>query len=255
MLRDVIDRATATGQATAAVARSGLLGPARPSKLARGAVAVQRRGPIAGATIAAALRWGDNPAFTDELGTLTYREIDSRSNALARAWSAAGIRAGDGIAILARNHRGFLDATYAAAKLGLRAVYMNTEFAGPQIHDVCKREGVSVLVFDEEYDDRAPDFAPHHYRAWTDSGEAGGAAATLEELIASERHGAGARAEGEADDRDAHQRHDRDAEGGAALRGRARSWPSGRCSTASRSAPGSAPGSRRRSFTRSASRP
>ena len=184
MLRSLLDRTDVTARAIGAVARSGLLGPANPSALARGAVAVQRRGPIAGAAIAAALRWGDRPAFTDELGTLSYREIDERSNALASTWSAAGIRAGDGIAILCRNHRGFLDATYAATKLGLRAVYMNTEFAGPQIDDVCKREGVSVLVFDEEYDDRAPVSAAHHFRAWTDSGEPGGAEATLEELIA-----------------------------------------------------------------------
>ncbi|HEX2129847.1 MAG TPA: AMP-binding protein [Solirubrobacterales bacterium] len=184
MLRDVLERATTTAQATAAIARSGLLAPARPSALARGAIAVQRRGPFAGAVVAAGTRWGDRPALTDELGTLTAAELDRRSNALAHSWTAAGIRAGDGVAILCRNHRGFLDATYAAAKLGLRSVYMNTEFAGPQIRDVCERERVSVLVFDEEYDDRAPDFADHHFRAWTDSGEAGGAEATLEELIA-----------------------------------------------------------------------
>ena len=109
----------------------------------------------------------------DELGTLTYVEIDERSNALANAWMADGIKPGDTVAILCRNHRGFADATYAAAKAGLRAVYMNTEFAGPQIDDVCKREGVAALVFDEEYDDRAPDWAERHYRAWTDSGDAG----------------------------------------------------------------------------------
>jgi fatty-acyl-CoA synthase len=184
VLRSLIDRASNTAQATAAVARTGLLGPARPSVLARGAIAVQRRGPIAGAPIAAALRWGDRAALADELGTLTFSEIDARSNALANAWAAAGIRPGGGVAILCRNHRGFLDATYAAAKLGLRAVYLNTEFAGPQIADVCEREAISVLVFDEEYDDRAPGSARHHFRAWTDDGSAGSAEATLEELIA-----------------------------------------------------------------------
>jgi len=183
VLRNLLDQAAVTAQATAAVARSGLLGPTNPAALAKGAVAVQRRGPIAGAAVAAGLRWGERPALIDELGTLSATDVDRRSNAIANAWRADGIRPGDGIAILCRNHRGFLDATYAAAKLGLRAVYMNTEFAGPQIRDVCERERVSVLVFDEEYDDRAPDFADHHYRAWTDSGEPGGAEATLEDLI------------------------------------------------------------------------
>ncbi len=144
-----------------------------------------RRGPFGAACTVAAIRWGDRTALVDELGSLTYVEIDQRSNALANAWRADGLEPGDTIAILCRNHRGFVDATYAAAKLGLRAVYMNTEFAGPQIDDVCKREGVAALVFDEEYDDRAPSWAGRHYRGWTDSSDLGGAAATLDELIAS----------------------------------------------------------------------
>ena len=187
MLRGLIDSAATTARATAAVARSGLLGPARPDKLARVGLAVERRGPLAAACTGAAIRWGDGPGLTDELGTLSFRELDERSNALARAWIEDGIRPGDGVAILCRNHRGFVDATYAAAKAGLRSVFMNTEFAGPQIHDVCKRERVTTLVFDEEYDDRAPQFAERHFRAWTDDGSAGGADATLEELIAANR--------------------------------------------------------------------
>jgi len=184
MIRRLVDNSAVTARATAAVARSGILAPQRPDKLARIAVEIGRRGPFGAAATMAAIRWGDRPALSDELGTLTYNEIDARSNALANAWLADGMKPGDTVAILCRNHRGFADATYAAAKAGLRSVFMNTEFAGPQIEDVCKREEVSALVFDEEYDDRAPNWAARHFRAWTDSGDAGSAHATLEELIA-----------------------------------------------------------------------
>ncbi len=184
LLKGVADGATQNAQALAAVARSGLLNPERPDKLARMGAEVARRGPFGGACSAAAIRWGDRPALTDELGTLTYRELDRRSNAVARAWAGDGMQPGDGIAILCRNHRGFLDASFAAAKLGLRIVFMNTEFAAPQIEDVCKREGVGTLVFDAEYDDRAPGWADRHFRAWTDGEGLGGAQASLEELIA-----------------------------------------------------------------------
>ena len=184
MLSALWDRASTTARATTAVARTGLMGPARPDVLARVGLEAVRRGPVGGACTGAAMRWGDAPGLCDELGTLSFREIDQRSNALANAWAADGVRPGDGIAILCRNHRGFLDATYAAAKLGLRSVFMNTEFAGPQINDVCEREGVRTLVFDEEYDDRAPAWADRHYRAWTDDGSPGGANTTLEALIA-----------------------------------------------------------------------
>ena len=183
MLRQLADRAQATAHAAGAVARSGLLGPARPDKLARSGIEVARRGPLAGACTGAAIRWGDRPAFTDELGTLTARQVDERSNAVARALMADGAKPGDGVAILCRNHRGFLDATFAAAKVGMRCVFMNTEFAGPQIDDVCKRERVTTLIFDAEYDDRAPEWADRHLRAWTDDGAAGSADATLDELI------------------------------------------------------------------------
>ena len=40
---------------------------------------------------------------------------------------------GDGVAIMCRNHRYFIEATMACAKLGAVALYLNTAFAGPQL--------------------------------------------------------------------------------------------------------------------------
>ena len=40
------------------------------------------------------------------------------------------------MAIMCRNHRGFIEATVACSKLGASALYLNTAFAGPQIADV-----------------------------------------------------------------------------------------------------------------------
>ena len=55
------------------------------------------------------------------------------------------------MAILARNHRGFLEAVFAGAKCGARIVLLNTSFAGPQIREVAQREGTDLLVYDDEY--------------------------------------------------------------------------------------------------------
>ncbi len=66
----------------------------------------------------------------DDLGTLTFGEIDRRTNALAHGLSDHGIKEGDGVAIMCRNHRGFVEATVAVAKLGAHALYLNTAFAG-----------------------------------------------------------------------------------------------------------------------------
>ena len=77
---------------------------------------------------------------------------------------------GDGVAIMCRNHRGFIDATVACSKLGANALYLNTAFAGPQITDVVKREGPRALIFDEEFTDLVGDAATRRKRfiAWTD---------------------------------------------------------------------------------------
>jgi fatty-acyl-CoA synthase len=134
------------------MAGAGVIRPTRPDKLVRLGITLQRWGPtLAAGAISNAVRFPNDAAVIDELGTLTWRDVDERSNALANAFSDRGIVEGDGVAILCRNHRGFIDATLACMKLGTTALYLNTSFAGPQITDVVRREDPVALVFDEEF--------------------------------------------------------------------------------------------------------
>jgi fatty-acyl-CoA synthase len=141
--------------------------PARTIAIFR---ALDRLGQLGGAIAIAAIKHSDRDGLIDERGTLSFAQLDSRSNALACALRARGIREGDGVGILCRNHRGFLDITFAAAKLGARTLYLNTDFAGPQLRDVCRREGVSLLVHDQEYEQLVEAVDARHGRllAWTD---------------------------------------------------------------------------------------
>ncbi len=107
----------------------------------------------AGAFTAAAIRSPSSIGVIDERGQLTYREIHQRSNAVAHHWAAQGIGADDVVALMARNHRGFVEATVALAKLGAHVLLLNTMFAGPQIQAVCERENVKLIVHDEEFND------------------------------------------------------------------------------------------------------
>ena len=66
--------------------------------------------PALGIT-AAAIHHPHETALIDERGSLTFEELDRRSNALAHAWRRMGIGLGDGVGIMCRNHRGFVDAT------------------------------------------------------------------------------------------------------------------------------------------------
>src|SRR5947209_10588429 len=132
--------------------RAGMIGFDPPTRTAAIFGALGALGQLGGAIAVAAIKHGERAGLTDELGTVSFSELDSRSNALACALRARGLREGDGVGILCRNHRGFLDSTFAAAKLGARTLYLNTDFAGPQLRDVCQREGVSLLVHDQEDD-------------------------------------------------------------------------------------------------------
>ncbi|MBV9604179.1 MAG: acyl-CoA synthetase [Solirubrobacterales bacterium] len=151
--------------------RSGLVGPEPPHRVAQLLIGFQRYGLLGGAVVAGALRHGDRPVMIDERGELSYKELDERSNALANAWREQGLRSGEGVAILARNHRGFLEAVFGGAKCGARIVLLNTSFAGPQIREVAEREGTDLLVYDDEYSDtlKGIDDPPRgRFRAWAE---------------------------------------------------------------------------------------
>ncbi|MEA2158163.1 MAG: fatty-acyl-CoA synthase, partial [Solirubrobacteraceae bacterium] len=164
--------------------RSGLVGPELPHRVAQLLLAFERFGMLGGAVAAGAIRHGDRTAVIDERGALTYRELDQRSSALANAWREHGLEPGEGVAILVRNHRGFLDAVFAAAKCGARIVLLNTSFAAPQIREVADREGTDLLVYDDEYGEMLEGVDPPRgrWRAWTDDEDGG--EDTLEGLIA-----------------------------------------------------------------------
>ena len=150
--------------------RSGMVGPELPHRVAQMLLAFERHGLLAGAVTIGAIRNGDRVAVRDERGDLTYKELDERTNALANAWREHGLEAGDGVAILARNQRGFLEAVFAAAKCGAKIILLNTSFAGPQIREVADREGTDLLVYDDEYSSTLEGVQPQHgrWRAWVD---------------------------------------------------------------------------------------
>src|SRR5918994_1417441 len=114
----------------------GIVRPIRPDKLARVAERYIRWGasPALGST-ANAITHPNDAAIVDQAGTLTWEETHRRSNALARALRDEGVGLGDGVAIMCRNHRYFIEATMACSKLGAVALYLNTAFAGPQLAD------------------------------------------------------------------------------------------------------------------------
>jgi acyl-CoA synthetase (AMP-forming)/AMP-acid ligase II/uncharacterized membrane protein len=164
---------------------AGVIRPIRPDRLARVGLAMARWGrtPAAG-YIVNALQYPDEVAIVDELGTLTFSEVHERTNALAHAFSDRGIKEGDSVGLMCRNHRGFIEATVALAKLGADSLYLNTAFAGPQLTEVVKREKPIALVFDQEFTELLEDAGNQRKRflAWHE-GDGDTDDPTLDELM------------------------------------------------------------------------
>src|SRR5437763_2251865 len=164
---------------------TGMIRPVRPDKALRSLAALHRWGATPAAAYAgSAIRYPDQPALVDDRGTLTFGEVQRRTNALARALGEQGISEQDGVAIMCRNHRGFIEATVACSKLGASALYLNTAFAGPQIADVLTREDPVAVIYDGEFAQLGKQAGRRRKRliAWSELG-ASPAEPLLEELI------------------------------------------------------------------------
>ena len=166
--------------------RARVIAPMRPDRYLKMAAAMRREGM--GMTVGfagAAQRCPDRPGLIDELGTLTWRQLDERSNALAAALQKSPAGQPKVVGIMCRNHRGFVEAVVAANRIGSDVLLLNTSFAGPALADVVNREGVDTVIYDEEFTatvDRALADRPDATRivAWTD----GQHDLTVEKLIA-----------------------------------------------------------------------
>jgi len=168
---NVLDSASRKLLTAKTLVEAGVFRPTRPDRLLRTGLALQRWGPTAAAGYAAsAIRYPDDAAIVDDLGSLTFAEVHRRTNGLAHALADRGLGEGDNVAVLCRNHRGIIDITVACSKLGAHALYLNTMFSGPQITEVCAREKPKAIVFDEEFKDLVHEAGKRRKRfiAWTE---------------------------------------------------------------------------------------
>jgi acyl-CoA synthetase (AMP-forming)/AMP-acid ligase II len=190
-----MDRLTETRDLLATLIRARLMAPMRPDRYLRIVAAMRREGmSVTSGFASAAQRCPDRPGLIDELGALTWRQLDERCDALAAALQSSPASgrcpqpggAVQTIGIMCRNHRGFIEALVAANRIGADVLLLNTSFAGPALVEVVEREGVDTVIYDEEFTatvDRALAGKQDARRivAWTD--DPGDRGLTVEKMI------------------------------------------------------------------------
>ncbi|MBX7455981.1 acyl-CoA ligase FadD12 [Mycolicibacterium sp. 3033] len=178
--------------------RARLIAPMRPDRYLRMGMAMRRAGLTATVGFAAAAqRCPDRAGLIDERGTLTWKQLDDRCDALGVALQQKNSRSDlpATVAVMCRNHRGFIEALVGANRIGSDVLLLNTSFAGPAMAEVIERESAgrpTIVIYDEEFTDtveRALRDIPNATRilGWTDRTDSAGgsdrAAVTVDSLI------------------------------------------------------------------------
>jgi long-chain acyl-CoA synthetase len=89
----------------------------------------------------AAVTWGDR--------TLTYSELDRRTDALARGLAALGVRRGDRVAVLMPNRPELLEAMFACFRAGYCLVPLNARFTSDEVSYHVDDAGAAAVLTDE----------------------------------------------------------------------------------------------------------
>jgi acyl-CoA synthetase (AMP-forming)/AMP-acid ligase II len=161
MVRDVRLPLQTRAEMLAVLARRGMVRPVRPDRLARAGLALHRWGPTpAGSFTVNAITRADQTALIDDHESVTYKDVDARTNAIARGLKTAGLGPGERLGILCRNEAGFVETMVAASKLGAHSLLLNTSLSAPELGAVLRREQPKVLVHDAEFTDVVTEAGP-----------------------------------------------------------------------------------------------
>jgi acyl-CoA synthetase (AMP-forming)/AMP-acid ligase II/NAD(P)-dependent dehydrogenase (short-subunit alcohol dehydrogenase family) len=150
---------------------AGVLSSLPPSRLPAVARALRMDPGPAMLVALGAARYPDRTAIADERGEISFAELDHRGKAIASSLRRElGVEAGSGVAVMCRNHRGYVEAMAAASRLGADLLLIGTDFPAPQLAGVLEREQPAVVVHDREFEPlfESSGFPGQRVTAWSD---------------------------------------------------------------------------------------
>lgn len=114
------------------------------------------KGTATGWTVAGVVRHHgqhrpDRRAITSEGHVLSWGELDHRSNQVAQALAAEGVRRGDRVAFLDKNGPEFFEVLFGAAKLNAVTAPVSWRLAPAEMRDIINDAEASVLVLGHDF--------------------------------------------------------------------------------------------------------
>jgi acyl-CoA synthetase (AMP-forming)/AMP-acid ligase II len=90
----------------------------------------------------------DKPAYVmaGSGETVTYRQLDERSNRLAHLFRAAGLQRGDSIALMLENHPRFFEICWAAQRSGLYYTAISSRLTATEADYIVNDCGAKVFI-------------------------------------------------------------------------------------------------------------
>ena len=98
-------------------------------------------------------KYPERVAVISDEGRWTFKAFNQRTNRLANALLTAGLKKGDRIAILLHNSSYFVEAYFAAVKIGLITTPVNFRFAGPEIVYLINDSQPDALIYGSEFEE------------------------------------------------------------------------------------------------------
>src|SRR3989338_8742258 len=95
-------------------------------------------------------RFPDRPCLVWDDAAITYAELDRRAARTAAGLARLGVGRGDVVGLLLYNCPEFLEAMFAAARLGAIVMPMNWRLAGEEVAYVAGHAGARLIVSEPE---------------------------------------------------------------------------------------------------------
>lgn len=92
--------------------------------------------------------WPDKPAYILEPSgiTVTYRELEERSNRAAHLFRREGLKPGSGVVLLLENNHYFFELVWGAQRSGLRYTCVSSMLAAEEVEYILRDCGAKVLI-------------------------------------------------------------------------------------------------------------